>query len=456
MTGPAVQTDDPILAVVSAVAGEVGERFLARLVEVLRASMDVELAIISEGLGSPPDRIRAIYALDDGASAPHYAYALEDTPCAIVFGEGRQVTVPCGLADQYPDDEGLQSYVAAPLRDAAGAVTGHLALFGRRALDEVGAKRAEALVSLSALRVEAELRRIAYEKEREDLISALTAATHRLRARDARSRAQNAHKTELLGIIAHDMRRPLAAMLTQAELVASLAARDVAPAGRVTRIGTLCDRIVAQCESMGGLIDATLRRVRSEDEALALETRSVALFAIAERAVDAPRARAAEKGLARAIRIDPDRTVDGDEDLLFVALDNLVSNAVKYGLRGGSALVSAEAVDSACVEIAVVDDGQGLDAADLRRAFGRFETLSARPTGGEAATGLGLANVRAIAEAHGGQASVQSAGLGKGARFCVRLPRRASVRAATDAGGAAAPGGPAERMRMGAAVGDAE
>jgi signal transduction histidine kinase len=75
--------------------------------------------------------------------------------------------------------------------------------------------------------------------------------------------------------------------------------------------------------------------------------------------------------------------------------------------------------------IRVADEGAGLSEEDISRLFGRFQRLSARPTGGESSTGLGLSIVKRIVELHGGHASAESAGPGRGATFTIRLPAAA-------------------------------
>ena len=72
--------------------------------------------------------------------------------------------------------------------------------------------------------------------------------------------------------------------------------------------------------------------------------------------------------------------------------------------------------------IRIRDEGAGLSAQDISRVFGRFQRLSARPTGGESSTGLGLSIVKRIVELHGGRISAESPGPGRGATFTIRLP----------------------------------
>src|SRR5207302_6416972 len=102
-------------------------------------------------------------------------------------------------------------------------------------------------------------------------------------------------------------------------------------------------------------------------------------------------------------------------------VDKLVSNAIKSTRRGGRMELSMS-VDDRGIAIRVKDEGPGLSHEDMSRLFGRFQRLSARPTGGESSTGLGLSIVKRIVELHGGRVSEQSAGPGRGATFTIRLP----------------------------------
>jgi len=98
-----------------------------------------------------------------------------------------------------------------------------------------------------------------------------------------------------------------------------------------------------------------------------------------------------------------------------------VSNAIKYTPVGGRMELSMS-VDDGCIAISVKDEGPGLSKDDMARLFGRFQRLSAKPTGGESSTGLGLSIVKRIIELHGGTVSAESDGPGRGATFIIRLP----------------------------------
>jgi two-component system, OmpR family, sensor kinase len=113
-------------------------------------------------------------------------------------------------------------------------------------------------------------------------------------------------------------------------------------------------------------------------------------------------------------------SVQADADRLTLALDALIENAVDHTDAGGQIELSARHEGEEVI-FAVTDSGSGIPAAEVGRIFGRFtrlDTSRSRPTGG---FGLGLAVVKAIAEAHHGSVQVQST-MGEGSRFELHLP----------------------------------
>ncbi|HEX4835514.1 MAG TPA: HAMP domain-containing sensor histidine kinase, partial [bacterium] len=116
-----------------------------------------------------------------------------------------------------------------------------------------------------------------------------------------------------------------------------------------------------------------------------------------------------------------DRFVHADRQRLKQILLNLLSNAVKYNnSKGGRVLVFSEEIRGGRLRLNVSDNGPGIPAEKLRRAFTSFERLGAEQTGVEG-TGLGLALSRRLAEAMGGSLDVEST-VGRGSTFWIELP----------------------------------
>ncbi len=136
---------------------------------------------------------------------------------------------------------------------------------------------------------------------------------------------------------------------------------------------------------------------------------------------EANRPLAARKEQTITVAAPPDHAAMCDSDRIREAIDNLVSNAVKYSPIGG-AIDLLVARQEGGILVQVRDQGAGLSPEDISRLFGRFQRLSAKPTAGETSTGLGLSIVKRIVDLHGGQIAVESAGPGKGATFKMTLP----------------------------------
>jgi len=109
-----------------------------------------------------------------------------------------------------------------------------------------------------------------------------------------------------------------------------------------------------------------------------------------------------------------------DADRMRQVVDNLLSNAIKFSPLGSVVNVACGQAGR-ILDITVTDHGLGIPSEDIDKLFGAFEKLSARPTGGEKSTGLGLSIVKSIVDAHGGEIEVDSK-VGKGTTFIVHLP----------------------------------
>jgi signal transduction histidine kinase len=246
----------------------------------------------------------------------------------------------------------------------------------------------------------------------------LTTANRRLAAQWARLRQANSFKSEILGTVAHDLKNPLGVILGRTEIlkemIAGAGALDENVKVQIAYIRDAANRLTEMVDdlvsdAMADALDITIRR------------EPVDLAVLVQEVAEANRPLAARKEQTITVDAPPDQAALCDADRIREAIDNLVSNAVKYSPIGGAIdLLVGRQQDSILVQ--VKDQGAGLSPEDISRLFGRFQRLSAKPTAGETSTGLGLSIVKRIVDLHGGQIAVESAGPGGGATFKMTLP----------------------------------
>lgn len=418
MASPEAQ--DPFYFIARSTAGRLGTDYLGALVRSMHEAMDVAVAVITRGVGEPPVKARASFTWKKEGSRFPDEYDLEGTPCKLVY-QGQHIVVPEQLWQRFPREAGLEGYCGVPLRNSAGAVMGHFSV-----LSEVpirNPERTEGIMRIFGMRVEAELQRLEAEQERTALIQRLRHALDRLGHQHRLTRRANAFKTEMLGMVAHDLRNPLTAIVGRAELIGQLFETERNEARRRERVESACTAIGRAADRMEGMIAGLLESAREEAHAIVLRCAEMDLAEAVRAAIGLNQGAADAKGIRFSEAMEQGATIVADADRLIEAVDNLLSNAVKYSSAGSSIAVAA-GIDRAegAAFVRIFDTGQGLSAEDLANAFQRFQPLSARPTAGETSTGLGLSIVRAIAQAHGGTVEAASPGKGHGATFTLRVP----------------------------------
>jgi signal transduction histidine kinase/CheY-like chemotaxis protein len=256
------------------------------------------------------------------------------------------------------------------------------------------------------------------EERVRDRTHELTAANQRLASQWTRLREANEFKNEILGTVAHDLKNPLGVILGRAEMLNELARMSPIPIGKLK---DQLEHIRTSADRLTGMVNDLISDAMMDAHDIAIRREQVDLSAMLSEIIMSNRALAEKKGQTIQLLSPPHRLCSCDPDRLREAIDNLVSNAIKYSPTGGSIELSMSANGDGTL-IHVKDDGPGLSEGDISRLFGRFQRLSARPTGGESSTGLGLSIVKRIVELHGGRISADSAGPGQGATFTIQLP----------------------------------
>ncbi|QUN25762.1 CHASE2 domain-containing protein [Cupriavidus sp. KK10] len=226
-------------------------------------------------------------------------------------------------------------------------------------------------------------------------------------------------REQMLRFLSHDMRSPQASILALIELHERRARRDGAATGDVATDSSVLARIAAHARRTMTLADDFISVARAESKTLAFM--EVELGGLVLDATDQLWALAKARDVTLQIDLPDDPAVlQGEPTLLARAIANLVSNAIKFSPQGETVTVSLTREPGSFV-VAVQDHGPGIAEADQARLFEPFARLHEGQQGAPEGAGLGLVLVRAVAERHGGKASVRSAA-GAGAVFRIELP----------------------------------
>jgi signal transduction histidine kinase len=246
----------------------------------------------------------------------------------------------------------------------------------------------------------------------------LTAANHRMASQWTQLRRSNEFKNEILGTVAHDLRNPLGVILGRAEMMNELVAMDPV---QIEKIRDQLGHIRASATQLTEMVNDLISDAMMDAHNIAIRREQVDLVTMLGEVMNANRALAEKKNQTLQLIAPAHQMWSCDPDRLREAVDNLISNAIKYSPVGGNIEMTMSVADDNIL-IRVADEGAGLSEEDVSRLFGRFQRLSARPTGGESSTGLGLSIVKRIVELHGGSVAAQSPGPGRGTTFTIRLP----------------------------------
>lgn len=244
----------------------------------------------------------------------------------------------------------------------------------------------------------------------------LTVTNQQLAETVARLKQLDALKANFLNVMSHDLRLPLTAILGYVELLQDMEIAGLGPEER-----RYLDQVVESCARMGRMLDELLEHARAEVGRIVLRPVIVEPELLLSEAVYLFHSLASQKGLKLELQLPTALPlVEADPDRVRQILANLLSNAVKYTPRGGSVCVRAAAHPGE-LEISVSDSGIGLSPADQSQLFTPFFRSERPEVQRERGTGIGLANTRAMIEAHQGRIEVASEE-GRGTTFTVRLP----------------------------------
>ncbi len=247
----------------------------------------------------------------------------------------------------------------------------------------------------------------------------LAAANRELAASNAALARAGQLKTELIELAAHDLRDPLNTIVLSAQTI-----RAESPPGATDP--ALVAGITDSAQRMSRLVENLLIETEHEVHEITLVRGPTDLPRLVAEVVNLHRTAATAKHLTLLFTADASAllapTADVDEFRYRQIVENLVSNAIKYSPAHRNIWVTLALTAPTGHRLTVRDEGPGLVASDQDRLFGKYQRLSARPTGGESSTGLGLSIVKHLVTLHGGTVRAESDGPGHGASFIVTLP----------------------------------
>ncbi|MEC4723727.1 PAS domain S-box protein [Noviherbaspirillum sp. CPCC 100848] len=311
-------------------------------------------------------------------------YAREEFPGARAL-HGERV-VP-GIEMRYTQDDGAQIWTqvaAVPIRDDQGRITGQVAV----------------VTNVDTFKRTEEALRLSEEKYR-TLFNDMAKS--------------NRHLNEFLAVLAHELRNPLAPILTGLELM------RMRPDSSET-VARVREMIERQANQMVHLIDDLLDIARVTNGKIEIKKKLVDVNSIALSAVETslPTIEGSHHELNMGLSETP-LLIHADFTRIAQVIGNLLTNAAKYTPKGGKIklLVSQDA-DQAI--ISVQDNGIGLPSESLESVFEMFSQVQNDMERSQGGLGIGLALVRNLVHLHDGTVSATSEGTGKGSTFIVRLP----------------------------------
>jgi len=325
-------------------------------------------------------------------------------------------------------DGGLRFYAGAVLRTRDGVPLGTLCVLDKKPRPEGLTEQQQFMLTTMAHQVmsQIELRRALTDQE---------ALNEALRRADQR-------KDEFLAMLAHELRNPLAPIVSAATMLSNF---ELQP----SMVQRAADIIARQAGHMTSLIDDLLDVSRVTRGKVELEFVELDLKDVLADAVEQVRPLIEKHGHRLVQEAMPmPALVVGDRKRLVQVMTNLLSNAAKYTLEGGRIEVRL-ATRGALLDLTISDDGIGMSPELIATAFDLFSQGTRGLDRSQGGLGIGLALVRSLLKLHGGEVTAASDGPGCGSTFRVTLPLSSRAGAVAPTAGTDAQQGNPAALRIG-------
>ena len=360
---------------------------------------------------------------------------LDDSICRFALLEEQQMIVPDTREDPrfrcnplVTRDAGLRFYAGALLKTRDGVPLGTLCVLDDKPRPQGLSEQEQFVLATMAHQIMSQIELRKAMAEQDALIAALRQADQR--------------KDEFLAMLAHELRNPLAPIVSAATMLSNFNL-DPAMVQRASEI------VARQSGHMTSLIDDLLDVSRVTRGKVELELRELEFKDVIADAIEQVRPLIEKHQHRLTVDLPPARAiVVGDRKRLVQVMTNLLSNAAKYTLEGGRIEVRLT-TDGAALAVDIRDDGIGMSPELIASAFDLFAQGARGLDRSQGGLGIGLALVRSLLKLHGGAVSASSDGPGRGSTFHVSLPLSARAQVERRARDRNAPQGKLPALRIG-------
>ncbi|NVN91274.1 MAG: transporter substrate-binding domain-containing protein [Desulfuromonadales bacterium] len=374
-----------------AVCLEAGEDFFAALARYLAENLEMDYVCIDrlQGDGLMAETVAIFH---DGAFEDNVQYSLKDTPCGDVVGKQiccfeRDVR-HLFHKDQVLQEMAAESYVGATLWSFDGNPIGLIAIISRKPLDN--SCLAASVLKLVSVRAAAELER---REKNQELLN------------------KNVELEHFTYTVSHDLKSPLITI----QVFVNQIIKDLG-AGHHDRIREDLDRISDAATKMGALLNDLLKLSRAGK--VVSPPKLLDMNLLADNVTGQLAGVLGQRRMEVVVQPELPQ-VFGDQSRITMVLQNLVENAIKYMGDQELPRITIGVREKGTEHVFFVEDnGSGIEPRFLESVFDLFNKLDPKSEG----TGIGLALVRRIVEAHNGKVWIESEGEGKGSIVCFTLP----------------------------------
>ncbi len=219
---------------------------------------------------------------------------------------------------------------------------------------------------------------------------------------------------DAIKILTHDLKNPVSALKGAALLIYN----DPEDSDSCKELSRL---IIDAADEVMETLKQFLNMTEVDDINYELNLRDVNITKLVAKVIEGNKIQAAAKNQKiNFLHENNTIIIKADEQKIVAAVDNLINNAVKYSPHDTTIKIRVFTAGNK-VRIEIKDEGPGFSEEDLLNAFGKFKRLSAKPTGGELSSGLGLFIVKKIINLHRGDVRIESKP-NEGALFIIELP----------------------------------